>query len=98
MKYRVGDRVQIKKGLKVGDKYGAHKFTEEMCKFNNNTVTIIMYLSGKYGYYRVLEDNGESKWSEEMFDIATKCGSCKYSNSDCPNRNPYKCDFYEYRE
>ena len=64
MKYRVGDKVRIRKDLKSGSEYGDRYVTTFMGDFSNKVVTI------KYvgeDYYEV-EEGDYCEWTDEMIE------------------------------
>ena len=63
-KYKIGDRVKIRKDLEENKKYGAHYFVDTMCKMRGLTLTI----NEEYddGTYR-MEEIGYN-WTEEMIE------------------------------
>lgn len=65
MKYKVGDRVRVRKDLEAGKLYGLFNANKEMVKMRGETVTIEQ-VYGDQGYY----DLQESKWlwTDEMFE------------------------------
>ena len=65
MKYKVGDKVRVRSGLKVGKGYGEHAFVHDMFKFVGKIVTIESVW--KQGY-RIEEDT--YWWTDEMFEPA----------------------------
>lgn len=68
MNYKVGDRVRIRKDLEAGKNYGVeHKLycNSEMASMAGKTLTI----GGcNLGYYTLLEDTNEWRWSDKMFE------------------------------
>ncbi len=64
MKYKVGDKVRVRKDLVVGYDYGLASFIEKMKPFIGE-VTISKVIDG---CYEILEDDGDYAWSEEMFE------------------------------
>lgn len=65
MKYRVGDKVQIREDLIVGGEYGADTFAEEMEQYKGKTATITATYGSKYD---IDIDNGHWCWTDEMFE------------------------------
>ena len=64
MKFKVGEKVKIKKNLKEG--YGFKYYVaDEMEKFKGKTVTIYSVNSEAY---RIEEDNMSWDWTEDMFE------------------------------
>ena len=64
MKFKVGEKVKIKKNLKKG--YGFKYYVAgEMEKFKGKTVTIYSVNSE---VYRIEEDNMSWDWTEDMFE------------------------------
>lgn len=64
MKYKVGDRVRIKRDLKQGDDY-EFGVIDEMEGLKGHVVTIAR-IDGNI--YKLKEDKGDWNWSEEMFE------------------------------
>jgi hypothetical protein len=65
MKYKVGDKVRIRKDLDVGMFYGGCRFVLEMRDLVGETVRITE-VSKRDGYYRV--DSNDKYWTDEMFE------------------------------
>lgn len=89
MKYKVGDKVRVRKDLNIDKMYGFLYATDEMIK--KKTVTIAYVYDG---YYRIIED--VFMWTDEMFEglvedeltaeetIRLKCEMCEsISCSEC---------------
>lgn len=70
MKYKVGDKVRIRKDLKVGDKYGSKIFTSTMLKYCGKETTITKFFSN---FYTVAVDNETWYWSNEMLEPVKDC-------------------------
>lgn len=71
MKFKVGEKVKIKKNLKEGYSF-KYYVADEMEKFKGKTVTIYSVNSEAY---RIEEDNMSWDWTEDMFEglaITTK--------------------------
>lgn len=64
MKYKVGDKVRVRKDLVANYKYGYDYFDEKMAPFVGKVVTISEVVDGEY---EILED-GICLWTEEMFE------------------------------
>ena len=64
MKFKVGEKVKIKKNLKEGYDF-KHYVADEMEKFKGKTVTIYSVNSEAY---RIEEDNMSWDWTEDMFE------------------------------
>lgn len=64
MRYKIGDKVRVRKDLKVGESYGVY-FNEDMVKFIGEEVTIDWV--GSLGY-RIKEDNLSWSWTDKMFE------------------------------
>jgi hypothetical protein len=65
MKYKVGDKVRVKKDLVIDSSYGREDFVEEMKSFICKIVTISKVIDEEY---MILEDDGDYAWTEEMFE------------------------------
>lgn len=65
MKYKVGDKVRVRKDLEEWKQYGYLTFTESMGKLRGNNVTIAKVLSDSY---LIVEDTGNFHWTEEMLE------------------------------
>ena len=64
MKFKVGEKVKIKKNLKEGYDFKCY-VADEMEKFKGKTVTIYSVNSEAY---RIEEDNMRWDWTEDMFE------------------------------
>lgn len=69
MKYKVGDKVRVRKDLIVGKKYGAQDFAYGMLELRGKIVTIKCATDG---FYRVEEDDNKCpySWTDEMLEPA----------------------------
>ena len=66
MKYKVGDKVRIRRDLKTLEVYGDQLFVEQMEKYKGMSATISEVFSDTY---YIKEDKGENwRWTEEMFE------------------------------
>ncbi len=65
MKYKVGDKVRVRKDLVVNSNYGKADFVGGMKLFIGKVVTISKVIDGDY---LILEDYGDYAWTEEMFE------------------------------
>lgn len=72
MKFKVGDRVRVRKGLVDGQEYDGQKFMGDMKKFIGEIVTIESVYSD---YYHIKEENNEYnsclwswRWTDNMFE------------------------------
>jgi hypothetical protein len=65
MKYKVGDKVRVKKDLVIDSSYGREDFVEEMKSFIGKIVTISKVIDEEY---MILEDDGDYAWTDEMFE------------------------------
>ena len=66
MKYKVGDKVRIRKDLVAGFHYGEDSFTSEMEKYLGKTMTISSIV--KNCKYRLKEVAGNWNWTDEMLE------------------------------
>lgn len=64
MKYKKGDKVRVRKDLKVGESYVVY-FNDDMAKFIGKEVTINSVGSISY---RIKEDEWNWAWTDEMFE------------------------------
>ena len=66
MKYKVGDKVRIRRDLKTLEVYGDQLFVEQMEKYKGMSATISEVFSDTY---YIKEDKGENwSWTDEMFE------------------------------
>lgn len=68
MKYKVGDKVRVRKDLKVGLRYGNDTFISEMKKYAGKTMTVDAI--SRLGKYRLTEDIYDCNWTDEMLENA----------------------------
>ena len=70
MRYNVGDRVEIKRGLVIGSIVGDDTYENNMAILANdhNYVLTIKDYKSDYMAYRMLEDEYEYNWTEEMVE------------------------------
>ena len=66
-KYKVGDRVNVRSDLVLGECYNDWHFVNSMAKYMGKTVTIASY-SNLSGTYHIKEDGGMHGWGENMFE------------------------------
>lgn len=64
MKYKIGDKVRVRKDLIVDKEYGRDFFVSEMNFLKGKTVIISDI---EYGFYKIIEDSGKWNWTDEMF-------------------------------
>lgn len=67
MKYKVGDKVRVRKDLVADKRYGNHFFVSDMKPYIGKTMTIDSITI--YGY-RLKEDKGGWYWTDEMLEDA----------------------------
>lgn len=65
MKYKIGDKVRIRRDLKTLEVYGGQLFIEQMDKYKGMPVTISKVFSNTY---YIKEDNEDWCWTDEMFE------------------------------
>ena len=65
MKYKVGDKVRVRKDLEVGKDYGNHDVVEDMKKYKGKEFIIDEVLRN---YYR-LKDENWYYWTDEMLEL-----------------------------
>ena len=106
MKYKVGDRVRIRRDLMIFEKYGSQTFVKQMEKYKGMPATISEVFSDTY---YIKEDKGENwYWTDDMFEakdeltaeaaIKIQAEMCRSISNckDCPickEKNGYSCDF-----
>lgn len=97
MKYKVGDKVRIRRDLMIFGRYGSQTFVKQMEKYKGMTATISEVFSDTYC---IKEDKGEKwYWTDEMFEaddeltaeeaIKIQAEMCR-SMSSCINCPIYK--------
>ena len=69
MKYKVGDKVRVRKDLIAGELYGKDIFASEMIPFKGQSVTIKKIVEDKY---EIEEDSQTWWWTYEMLLPVTK--------------------------
>lgn len=67
MKYKVGDKVRIRKDLKVGERYDGTSLTGKMLLWKGKKVTILKVCSD-YNGYEIEGDDGCFLWTDSMFE------------------------------
>lgn len=67
MKFKVGDKVRVRKDLVANETYGAYIFVSIMEKFKGKIVTIIGICNN---HYVIDEDNKRCYWTDEMLEPA----------------------------
>lgn len=65
MKFKVGDRVKVRKDLVNGKVYGKYIFINKMEKYKGKIVTIKAIFTN---FYEIEEDRGAWYWTDEMFE------------------------------
>lgn len=68
MKYKVGDKVSIRKDLKLDEEYDGIDVNEEMVLLRDKEVTISEVLHDDNGYL-IEEDGGYFLWTDSMFNM-----------------------------
>jgi hypothetical protein len=109
MKYKVGDKVRVRKDIKCGEWYTNKSkscgalITKEMSRFIGNEVTIAAI--SPYGGYYIKEDDEPHAWEEFLFEgLANEAPSIvKRINekhnilNGLTNTDTLKPDYYKYR-
>ena len=67
MKFKVGDKVRVKKNLIVGKDYGSFSFVKTMEEHMGKVVTIYG-INLQAGAYDIAEDGAEAYWTDEMLE------------------------------
>ena len=65
LKYKVGDKVMVRKDLETGEKYGKYRFSGDMYKFKGEVVTVQAI---KYGGYWIKEAFLPYFFTDEMLE------------------------------
>ena len=79
MKYKAGDKVRVRKDLKIGTFYQMEdmdvtdSFVSGMDQYSGKVVTIHGICGSKY---EIVEDNGKYNWTDEMFEGSDGWGDC----------------------
>ena len=68
MKYKVGDKVKVRKDLVENKSYGINTFVDTMAKFKGKVVTISEITSETEGEYHIEEDGESYFWTAEMLE------------------------------
>ena len=63
--FSIGQKVRVRRGLKLNELYGGVLFTSEMLKHRDKIVTITKIENDKY---KILEDEGLNYWAKEMLN------------------------------
>ena len=71
MKFKVGDKVKIRKDLKKGNGFNLY-VTDDMEELAGKIVTIIDAWGNNDGRYSIKEDSYSYTWSEDMFEGLAK--------------------------
>lgn len=71
MKFKIGDKVRIRKDLKEGDSFEVY-VTDRMEEFAGKIVTITKAWKNNGERYEIKEDMNSYTWSEDMFENSTK--------------------------
>lgn len=72
MKFKIGDKVRIRKDLKEGDRFGIY-VTDEMEELAGEIVTITQVNKSLVGVkYAIDKDDGFYSWTEDMFESSVK--------------------------
>ena len=67
MKFKVGDKVKVRKDLKVNERYGVDFFVEDMKRFRGKIVTIFS-VRESLEKYKIAQDAYGRNWTDEMFE------------------------------
>ena len=91
MKYKIGDKVRIRRDLEVEERYGCNVFTKSMEQFKGKLVTIIdVSCVIDKTFYDIKEDDRNFFWTDEMIDRATKFLSGVQVSIDGYNKEEYE--------
>lgn len=93
MKYKVGDKVRIRKDLQVRH-YAGRVASYSMTEYAGDEVTIRTRSGDNCGkYYTIEEDGGRYAWTETMFEGSEKNETVDEQSTD--NSDAIKPDYYE---
>ena len=67
MKYKVGDKVRVRKDLRLGSAYNHWRVVDAMMKHRGKTVTIAAV---NFNSYHIKEDGATWVWTDEMLETA----------------------------
>lgn len=95
MKYKVGDRVRVRRDLQIGAPYGDWLFSSGMNDYKGKVVTISVTYQNKY---RVREDKERWVWTDEMLeglveDELTAEEAIKLKSEMCETIHCSECKF-----
>ena len=92
MKYKVGDKVKIRRDLKTLEVYGDQLFVEQMDKYKGKSVTISEVFSDTY---YIKEDKDENwSWTDEMFEAENELTAevaIRLKSEMCGSMRCYNC-------
>lgn len=71
MKYKVGDKVKIRKDLEVGEEYDDTLFINDMLQYKGK-IAVITYVAIDDDYYDIDLDDGKWTWADDMFEDCIK--------------------------
>jgi hypothetical protein len=95
MKYKVGDKVRVRKDLQVSDYFGKTA-SNSMTAHAGREVTIRSFYGNRFEqYYTIEEDDGEYKWAEAMFEGFEKNETVDEQSSNNSGSDAIKPDYYE---
>lgn len=94
MKYKVGDKVRVRKDLQVRD-YAGKVASYSMTEYAGDEVTIRTRSRDSCGkYYTIEEDGGRYAWTEIMFEGLGKNKTVDEQRTD--NNDAIKPDYYQF--
>ncbi|MGN1340513.1 MAG: hypothetical protein ACI4WS_09490 [Oscillospiraceae bacterium] len=67
-KYKIGDKVRVRKDLEARKIYGTNGFSKSMEKYRGKVVTIFGFNPFCTREYKIREDDGDWNWTDEMFE------------------------------
>lgn len=95
MKYKVGDKVRVRKDLQVSDYFGKTA-SNSMTSHAGREVTIRSFYSNRFEqYYTIEEDDGEYKWTEAMFEGLGGDETVDEQSNNNSGSDAIKSDYYE---
>jgi len=97
MKYKVGDKVLVKKDLEHNERYSDIRFDKDMEKYRGGQATITK-VDKKFQTYEIDLDQGRFMWGDDMFEGLVSGVKKAFSNKTTPARKYKVGDKVKIRE